>query len=71
MKRFHYMDNLRAWAMILGVVFHAALAYSATVHHIWPTADTSTSRLIDALVWFSHTFRMPLFFLIAVFFANI
>ena len=27
-SRLYYMDNLRALAMLLGVVFHAALAYS-------------------------------------------
>ncbi len=26
--RLHYMDQLRALAMLAGVVFHAALAYS-------------------------------------------
>ena len=67
--RVHYMDNLRALAMLAGVVFHAALAYSPFIHNYWPTADAASSRLVDVLAWFVHLFRMPLFFLIAGFFA--
>ena len=67
--RVHYMDNLRALAMLAGVVFHAALAYSPFVHDLWPTADTGGSAGVDVLAWFGHMFRMPLFFVIAGFFA--
>lgn len=67
--RLHYMDNLRALAMLAGVVFHAALAYSPLMHGIWPTADTGQSIVVDALAWFLHAFRMPLFFVVAGFFA--
>ncbi|MFN4290975.1 MAG: acyltransferase family protein [Permianibacter sp.] len=67
--RLHYMDNLRAIAMLAGVVFHAALAYSPLMHGIWPTADNDQSMVVDAFAWFLHTFRMPLFFLVAGFFA--
>lgn len=66
--RFHYMDNLRALAMLTGVVFHGALAYSVLAHPFWPTADAGQSLLIDAFAWFSHLFRMPLFFVVAGFF---
>ena len=67
--RVHYMDNLRALAMLAGVVFHAALAYSPFIHNYWPTAYAASSRLVDVLAWFVHLFRMPLFFPIAGFFA--
>lgn len=67
--RYHYMDNLRAVAMLAGVLFHAALAYSTFLHSAWATADTSSSRVVDFFVWLPHTFRMPLFFLISGFFA--
>ena len=67
--RFHYMDNLRALAMLAGVVFHAALAYSPLMHDYWPTADAGGSVWVDVLAWFVHLFRMPLFFVIAGFFA--
>lgn len=67
--RFHYMDNLRAIIMTLGVFFHAALAYSPALHNLWFTADQVSSPLMDHVVNFSHQFRMPLFFAIAGFFA--
>lgn len=67
--RVHYMDNLRALAMLAGVVFHAALAYSPLVHDVWATADADGSAWVDAIAWFVHLFRMPLFFVIAGFFA--
>ena len=67
--RFHYMDNLRALAMLTGVVFHAALAYSVLAHPLWPTADRGQSLIVDVFVWFFHLFRMPLFFVVAGFFA--
>lgn len=67
-KRFHYMDSLRALAMLSGVLFHAALAYSAVIHPFYPVADRAQSQLVDACIWFLHLFRMPLFFLVAGFF---
>lgn len=67
--RYHYMDNLRALAMLTGVVFHASLAHSPMLHFFWLTADQSAPA-IDVFAWFSHLFRMPVFFLIAGFFAS-
>lgn len=68
-ERLHYMDNLRALAMLAGVGFHAALAYSTLAHAYVPTADLEHSLLVDLGIWFLHLFRMPLFFVIAGFFA--
>ena len=67
--RYHYMDNLRAIAMLAGVFFHAALAYSPLMSEVWLSADPQKSTAIDVVSWFMHLFRMPLFFLIAGFFA--
>ncbi|WMW80912.1 acyltransferase family protein [Undibacterium cyanobacteriorum] len=67
--RLHYMDNLRAIAMLTGVLFHAALAYSVLAHPLWPTADRGQSFIIDLFAWFFHLFRMPLFFVVTGFFA--
>lgn len=67
--RIHYMDNLRALAMLAGVVFHAALAYSPLMHPVWPLADAGRSIVVDIAAWFLHLFRMPLFFVVAGFFA--
>lgn len=67
--RIHAMDNLRALAMLAGVVFHAALAYSPLMHPFWPAADAGRSIAVDAVAWFLHLFRMPLFFVVAGYFA--
>ncbi len=67
--RLHYMDHLRALAMLAGVLFHAALAYSPLMQPFFPTADRQTSEWVDTVVWGLHLVRMPLFFLVAGFFA--
>lgn len=67
--RIHAMDNLRALAMLAGVVFHAALAYSPLMHAVWPAADAGRSIFVDVFAWFTHMFRMPLFFVVAGYFA--
>ncbi len=68
-QRLHYMDNLRATLMILGVFFHAALAYSPMLHNLWLSADQVSSPAMDHFANFLHLFRMPLFFAVAGFFA--
>ncbi|HSC67725.1 MAG TPA: acyltransferase family protein [Cellvibrio sp.] len=67
-ERMHYLDNLRALAMIGGVFFHAMLAYSPALNKLWLTADRQQSAVMDVIGWFPHLFRMPLFFVIAGFF---
>lgn len=68
-SRIHYMDNLRALAMLAGVVFHAALAYSPLIRPYWPPADAAGSAAVDMAAWWLHAFRMPLFFVVAGFFS--
>lgn len=68
-NRLHYMDNLRAIIMLAGVFFHAGLAYSPMYQAVWFSADQVNSRYVEYLVNFFHIFRMPLFFVIAGFFA--
>ncbi|MEZ4450886.1 MAG: acyltransferase family protein [Nannocystaceae bacterium] len=68
-ERLHAMDHLRALAMLAGVLFHAALAYSPVMRGFFPTADRQTSGWVDAVVWGLHLVRMPLFFFLAGFFA--
>ncbi|KAF7767553.1 hypothetical protein PCIT_a4510 [Pseudoalteromonas citrea] len=69
-ERLHYMDNIRAIALLLGIVYHAALAYSPFMANIWFTADTQNSAIFDAVVHWLHLFRMPVFFIVAGFFAG-
>ncbi len=67
--RLHYLDNLRALAMLIGIVFHVALAYSPLMQNVWFTSDTQNSVIIDIFTYFLHLFRMPLFFCISGYFA--
>ncbi|MFT7558807.1 MAG: glucan biosynthesis protein C [Flavobacteriales bacterium] len=67
-ERLYFMDNLRAFAMMLGVVFHVILAYSPYMSQVWPSANSANSVVVDVFAGFSHTFRMPLFFVVAGFF---
>lgn len=67
-ERFHSFDALRAAMMILGVGLHSATAYS-TFPDVWWLKDPQTSRFADALLLFIHAFRLPVFFVMAGFFA--
>lgn len=66
--RVHALDSVRALAMLAGVLFHAALAYSPLAQPFWPTADRQSHWSIDAAIWLPHLVRMPLFFVVSGFF---
>ena len=68
--RYHGLDALRGMAMLLGIVLHAALPYIPNVEAFWP-ADGSSSHVINTIFQFIHIWRMPLFFILAGFFANL
>ncbi len=70
-ERIHYLDNLRALAMLLGVLLHAGLAYAEPARSIWLATNPEGSVVIDASIWFIHLFRMGLFFLISGYFARL
>ena len=74
--RYHGLDALRAFAMMMGVVLHASmfyvegigqeLGYELTGRRLIPTSD-----FLGLLFFFIHVWRMPLFFLLAGFFARL
>ena len=71
--RYHGLDGLRALAMLLGIVLHATLPYFARIADIevmWP-ADDDQSLALLVLFDFIHLWRMPVFFLLAGFFAHL
>ena len=69
-QRYHGLDALRAFAMLLGVVIHVALYYQETPPDaIWPIRGIERSPFAGLLVIAIHVFRMPLFFMMAGFFA--
>lgn len=70
MGRFHGLDACRAAAMLLGLFFHGAISFMH-VRVPWAIRDRSTHLAVDAFVWVCHTFRMPVFFLLAGFFGRL
>jgi glucan biosynthesis protein C len=68
-RRFHSLDQLRAVMMLLGLVIHSAVSFTAKpIGAAWPYQDANTHVFFDHLTFFIHIFRMPLFFLMAGFF---
>jgi glucans biosynthesis protein C len=68
--RLHALDALRAFALFLGIYFHASLSFMPGIEQ-WVVTDTSTSAAIWIVSGFSHLFRMSLFFFIAGYFARL
>lgn len=69
--RYHALDAVRAFALLLGVVFHAAESFGPGAGGYWAISDNSPSTLLELFRHASHSFRLELFFLIAGFFAHL
>jgi glucans biosynthesis protein C len=67
--RYHALDALRAGMMLLGLVLHSAINYAEIGLSAWPYQDPQTTVVADLVVFFIHLFRMPVFFVVAGFFA--
>ena len=68
MARRHDLDALRAFAMLLGIVLHGALAF---IPGAWAVTDASVEGDGTPFAWLTmaiHGFRMPVFFLMSGFF---
>lgn len=66
MKRYHALDSLRACMMLLGIWLHTVVGYSREGG--WPYKDVHPTAVYDWTLALIHTFRMPVFFVIAGFF---
>jgi hypothetical protein len=69
MPRYHYLDRLRACMMLLGVVRHAAMSYEPNPFEGWPYKDAQANFLAHWVIAFIRVFQLPVFFVIAGFFA--
>ncbi|MEO6992978.1 MAG: acyltransferase family protein [Lacunisphaera sp.] len=67
--RLDYLDATRAFALLLGVLFHAAMSFSPYFMG-WAVQDISTSPWVTNFFLVSHSFRMELFFLLAGLFSR-
>ena len=63
--RRHDLDALRAVAMLLGIILHAALSFAPIP---WTVKDSQQSNFYYVLFAGIHGFRMPLFFMVSGFF---
>ncbi len=68
-ERLHALDLVRASALLLGIVFHAALPFIPD-YEAWLVMDDIRSRPVAWLAFWLHSFRMPTFFLLAGFFGH-
>jgi glucans biosynthesis protein C len=69
-SRLDYLDATRAFALVLGIVFHASLSFLPTFIG-WAVQDISTSPTVGLFSTVSHSFRMETFFLLAGFFGYV
>ena len=69
-ERLHALDALRGFALLCGVVLHAAMSYLPGFD-VWPLLDRSTSTTLGVTFFVIHMFRMTAFFVIAGFFARL
>src|SRR5690349_349531 len=68
-ERYHALDATRAFALMLGVLFHAAWSFIPKAMGA-PVVGVSAVVRFDWSFFTSHTFRMELFFLVAGFFGR-
>lgn len=65
-ERLHALDAVRGFALLLGILLHASLSFILPV----PALDVSQSATLGMMTYVIHIFRMPVFYLLAGFFAH-
>jgi len=66
--RWHELDAVRAFALLLGVVLHGVMSFMTP--RIWIVADAATDPGFNIAFYVIHMFRMVTFFVLAGFFAR-
>lgn len=69
-ERLDYLDAARAFALLLGIIFHASISF-LPIFIGWAVMDISTSSTVSVFMMISHSFRLELFFLLAGFFSHL
>lgn len=68
--RLHALDAIRAIALLSGIVLHSALSYAPGMDpQLWPFKDGQQGIAMSFTIFLIHIFRIPVFFLLAGFFA--
>jgi len=66
---FYQIEALRSAMLLLGPVLHAGLSFMVfPLGDAWTYKHSNNSEFFDTLVLFIHTFRVPVFFVLAGFF---
>jgi surface polysaccharide O-acyltransferase-like enzyme len=65
--RYHALDSVRAVMMLLGIYLHAVVAYAPIGG--WPYKQLELTNDLNFTVILIHVFRMPVFYVMAGFFA--
>jgi peptidoglycan/LPS O-acetylase OafA/YrhL len=70
-ERLHALDSLRAIMMMLGLVLHSVITYiGGEPYRAWPIRDPNNfNPNLEYINSFIHVFRMPIFMVVAGFFA--
>lgn len=66
-ERFHALDALRAFALLLGVLLHSTMPFVAPAG-VWAVGTARPSLIPSWLSFYLHTFRLEIFFLLSGFF---
>ena len=66
-KRLFYLDNLKTFALLLGVLFHTSIVYAPEIGYA--IKNPERNYFFSVIVHFIHVFRMPLFFFLSGFFS--
>jgi glucan biosynthesis protein C len=66
-ERLHSLDSLRAIMMLLGLVIHSSITYGIYEYgDTWVLKDPSSNSILnDRIVFFIHSFRMQIFFVVS------
>lgn len=67
--RLHFLDNLRAFVIVMVVVLHASITYMLFAPEWWYVVDPDQSIIFTALVLLVDVPNMPALFFVAGFFA--
>jgi len=70
-ERLHALDAVRAFALLAGIVLHAAMSFMPGLAAFGFPADVSQSAILQNIFFGIHVFRMTLFFFIAGFFSHL
>lgn len=68
-KRMYFFDNLRAFVILLVIVFHAAIGYMSPPPEWWYVIDTQKHPIFNVFVMNTDVVMMPILFFIAGYFA--